>query len=87
VPSRVLLAAAAVALVVVVPLLYLAFPGTDHGGYSTSFASEHLGAHWVAVGALISLAIVLVRTLSTASASRGGPARAPAAPAGRRSAS
>jgi arabinofuranan 3-O-arabinosyltransferase len=57
------LQAAAVLLVVVIPLVYLIFPGVDQGGYDLSYVSEHLGAHWVAVGAFALLVLVLVGDL------------------------
>jgi hypothetical protein len=67
VSTRVLTAAAGALLVVVVPLLYVLFPGHDHGGYDTDFAVEQLGAHWGAVAAVVLLLLALGRTLSTAS--------------------
>jgi threonine/homoserine/homoserine lactone efflux protein len=63
---RTLIAAAGALLVVVVPVLYVLFPGDDRGGYDTDYAVEHLGAHWVAVAAVVLLAVALARTLSTA---------------------
>jgi hypothetical protein len=81
VPTRTLILAAGALLAVVVPALYLLFPSTDRGGYSTEYATDHLGAHWVAVAALVMLAIALWRTLSTASRRRGGRAAEPTAAA------
>jgi hypothetical protein len=66
VPTRLLVAAALAALAVVVPALYLAYPGRDPGGYSTYYAVAHLAAHWVAVGAVVLLALALARTLRAA---------------------
>ena len=60
---RALLAGAGVLLAVVVPLLYLLFPPVDRGGHNSSFASETLGAHWVAVAAYVLLAIAVLRIL------------------------
>lgn len=70
-------------LALVVPLLYVIAPGDDRGGYSTTFATDHLGAHWVAVGAVTLLGLALV---STARARPGAPADGPPAAAGPRSA-
>jgi arabinofuranan 3-O-arabinosyltransferase len=42
--------------VVALPVLYLAFPPEDKGGYSFEFANETLGAHWVADGVVFLLA-------------------------------
>ena len=81
VSTRTLILAAGALLTIVVPALYLLFPADDRGGYNTEYASEHLGAHWVAVAAIVLLAIALWRTLKTASRRRGAPAPAPAAEA------
>jgi hypothetical protein len=51
-------------LAVVVPVLYLAFPPDDLGGHNSSYAAEALGAHWVAVAALVLLALALWRMLA-----------------------
>jgi hypothetical protein len=59
-----LLAAAGALLAVVVPVLYLAFPPDDLGGHNSSYAAAALGAHWVAVGALVLLALALWRMLA-----------------------
>lgn len=64
VSPRSLILSAGVLLVIVVPLLYVLFPGTNHGGYDTEYAVEHLGAHWVAVAAFVLLVIALARTLA-----------------------
>jgi hypothetical protein len=56
---RVLLGAAASLLVVVVPLLYVLFPGDDRGGYDADYALEHLGAHWVTVAAVVLLVLAV----------------------------
>ena len=75
--SRRLTLAAGGLLAIVVPIVYLIWPGTDRGGWDSRFAQAHTGAHWVAVAAFILLTLALARTLSTAS----GRTRAPA-PAG-----
>jgi hypothetical protein len=82
--QRTLIAIAGGLLCIVVPVLYLLFPGTDRGGYDTDYATEHLGAHWVAVAAIVLLVVALARALSTATrASRGRASGRAAAPAGR----
>jgi hypothetical protein len=79
VTTRTLILTAGALLAIVVPALYLLFPSQDRGGYNTDYAADHLGAHWVAVAALVLLALALGRTLSTASRRRGGRAAAPPA--------
>ncbi len=66
VPTGRLIVFAGVLLVLVVPLLYVLFPGQDQGGYDNRFAIRHLGAHWVAAGAFALLVLALARDLSTA---------------------
>jgi hypothetical protein len=66
VSTRVLAIGAGVLLAVVVPLLYVLFPGDDRGGYDTRYAIEHLGAHWVAVAAFVLLVLALAQTLAAA---------------------
>jgi len=84
-PTRVLSLAAGGLLAVVVPVLYLLFPGENLGGYDTRFAVHHLGAHWVTVAAFALLILALIRTISTATGRRfGARARARAARARRR---
>jgi arabinofuranan 3-O-arabinosyltransferase len=51
------------ALLGIVVVLYLGFPGRDQGGYDDGYAGQHLAAHWVAVGALALLALSLIRDL------------------------
>ena len=69
-PTQRLVLAACGALAVVVPVLYIAFPGRDAGGYSSYYPTSHLGAHWVAVGAVVLLALALVRSLRAVVARR-----------------
>jgi hypothetical protein len=86
VSARALITAAGALLAVVVPLLYVLFPGTDRGGYDTAYPVQHLGAHWVAVGAFVMLVLALGRTLALSRANRashGRAAGAEAEPAGR----
>ena len=75
--ARALTAAAGALLLVVVPVLYLLFPGNDHGGFDTKYATEHLGAHFVAVAAYVLLATAVWR-VSTATRRSGTPRGAPA---------
>jgi hypothetical protein len=57
-------------LAVVVPILYLAIPIQDRGGYSTSAPMDRISAHWVAVTAIVLLALALYRTLAGANDDR-----------------
>ena len=57
---------------VVVPILYLAVPVRDPGGFNTNLAVERIAAHWVGVAAVFCLIVALWRTLAAA--------RAPAQP-------
>jgi hypothetical protein len=66
IPATSLAVAGGALLTLVVPLLYLLFPGDDRGGYDPSYAERHLGAHWVAVAAFVLLACAAGRMLSTA---------------------
>ncbi len=73
---RRLIQGAAALLVIAVPALYLLFPGINQGGYDMGYTIQHLGAHWVAVGAFALLVLALLRDLSTARGPRpGGQAR------------
>lgn len=73
VPIRRLVQAAGVLLVVVVPAVYVLFPGQNQGGYDLGYTAQHLGAHWVAVGAFALLVLALVRDLSGLSTATGRP--------------
>jgi hypothetical protein len=68
VPARTLVLVGGGLLLVAVPILYLAVPVDDPGGYNTNVAIERIAAHWVAVAALFCLGAALARTLSTARA-------------------
>jgi hypothetical protein len=57
---RALILAAGALLTLVVPTLYVLFPGDDRGGYDTDYAVEHLGAHWVTVAAVVLLVVAVV---------------------------
>jgi arabinofuranan 3-O-arabinosyltransferase len=68
VSDRVLALLAAALLGVAVPLVYLVVAllvSEDRlGGNSTQYGADRLAAHWLAVGAVVALAIVLWRTLA-----------------------
>ena len=68
-------------LAVVVPILYLAVPIKDRGGYSTSAPMDRIAAHWVAVAAIVLLLLALYRALAGVKAERARrpSARTPAA--------
>ena len=76
-----LLAGAVVLLGVVLPVIYVAFPPEDLGGYNSDYAATLVGAHWVAVAGFVLLALVLARSLPLSRArGRGdGPGPEPAA--------
>jgi arabinofuranan 3-O-arabinosyltransferase len=59
-----LVAGAAALLVVVVPVLTLAVPVPNRGGYNPEYALERLPVHWVVVAAFVLLLLALVRVLS-----------------------
>jgi Na+(H+)/acetate symporter ActP len=49
-----------------VPLTYIVvavFKDEGHGGNNTDFGANRLAAHWMALGALVALALILIRTL------------------------
>jgi hypothetical protein len=37
------------------PVLYIAFPPRDEGGFAPDYALDTLGAHWAAVGVVVAL--------------------------------
>jgi hypothetical protein len=67
IPSKPLALAGGALLAVAVPLIYIAFPADDLGGFNPAYAGDSLGGHWVAVAAWVLLALALWRVLSTAS--------------------
>jgi arabinofuranan 3-O-arabinosyltransferase len=73
--TRALIAAAGALLVVVVPLLSLAIPVRNPGGFNFEYAHERIAVHWVAVAAVVLLVLALARTLSTARARRAAAPR------------
>ncbi|HEX2086516.1 MAG TPA: hypothetical protein VHF89_12605, partial [Solirubrobacteraceae bacterium] len=66
IPARQLALAGGGLLLVVVPVLYLAVPGRDPGGYNSALAVQRIAAHWVGVAAVVLIGLALWRTLRTA---------------------
>ncbi|HEU4657644.1 MAG TPA: alpha-(1-_3)-arabinofuranosyltransferase family protein [Capillimicrobium sp.] len=62
--ARQLALAAGALLTVVVPVLYLAVPVEDRGGYNTAAPLDRIAAHWVAVAAIVLLLLALYRALA-----------------------
>jgi hypothetical protein len=62
--ARALVLAAAGLLGVAVPAAYLLFLPADRGGFAPRYASDLIGAHWLAIAALVLLAFALARMLS-----------------------
>ena len=54
---------AAALLGIAVPAIYLLFEPEDRGGYNSEYAQDLLGAHWLAAGAYVLLALALIRYL------------------------
>jgi hypothetical protein len=65
-PVRRAIQAAGVLLVIVLPAVYLIFPGQNQGGYDLGYLTQHMGGHWVAVSAFALLVLALARDLSYA---------------------
>jgi arabinofuranan 3-O-arabinosyltransferase len=86
--ARPLILGAAGLLGIAVPAAYVLFTPEDRGGYAFSYAGELIGAHWLAMAALVLLALALWRIVSgrrapappPARPAHGSPGRAPAAP-------
>jgi hypothetical protein len=55
--SRSRLLTAAMAGLAAIPVVYLAFPAEDLGGFSFGYALDELGAHWIAVGVVICVGV------------------------------
>jgi hypothetical protein len=75
---RALVASAASLLVIVVPVLTLAIPVRDPGGFNFEYAQDRIAVHWVTVAAVVLLILAAARVLSTArartaAARRSGP--------------
>jgi hypothetical protein len=79
--ARALLLAGSSLLVVAVPILTLAIPARDHGGFGTEYPVERIAVHWVTAAALVLILFALARTLAVARPSTAR-ARPPAARAG-----
>jgi hypothetical protein len=58
------LVAIAAALIALLPAIYLAFPPTDRGGFSFTYPTDVLFAHWVAVVAVTCLGVAAILALS-----------------------
>ena len=72
--ARRLAVAGGALLVIVVPLLYLALPVDDPGGYNTNLAVERVAAHWVGVAAVFLVGAAVARQLTAARRASGcGP--------------
>jgi arabinofuranan 3-O-arabinosyltransferase len=72
IPTTALLATAGALLVVAVPVLTLAIPVDNRGGYDPDYAGERIAVHWVAAAAVAILIFTLARVLR-----RGWPGRDP----------
>jgi membrane protease YdiL (CAAX protease family) len=77
--ARALASAAGALLVVVVPVLTLAIPVRNRGGYNPEYAQSRIAVHWVAVAAVVLLILALARELGAARRRRS-PARRPPLP-------
>jgi hypothetical protein len=75
------LALAAGGLLALEPAIYLLFPPEDKGGYNFNYPVALIGAHWVAVAAVVLLGLALGRTLLARLRPRDRPADAPREPA------
>jgi hypothetical protein len=64
--TRPLALAAGALLVVGVPVLTLALPVRDRGGFNPSYAGDRVAVHWVAVAAVVLLLFALARRLASA---------------------
>ncbi len=74
------LALAAAGLLALEPVIYLLFLPADKGGFNTNYPVALIGAHWVAVAAVVLLGLALWRTL-LGLRPPGPPARTPSRPA------
>jgi hypothetical protein len=63
--TRQLALAAGALLVVVVPVLTLAIPVRDRGGFNPSYAGDRVAVHWAAAAAVVLLLFALVRRLAS----------------------
>jgi hypothetical protein len=74
---RILIAAAAGLLGVVVPLLYLVVGPENEGGFSFGYSNSMLLAHWTAITAMFLLALATWRMLAAARARPAEPREPP----------
>jgi hypothetical protein len=73
--TRPLALAAGALLVVVVPVLTVAIPVRDRGGFNPSYAGDRVAVHWAAAAAVALLLFALARRLASARAPGGARAR------------
>jgi hypothetical protein len=64
---------------VAVPLVYVLATPEDRGGFASAYATDLIAAHWLAMAALVLIALGLWRTLSGWRAARASPGRVAAA--------
>ena len=74
---RILIVGGAVLLGVVIPLLYLVIGPADEGGFAFGYSNSLLLAHWVAITAVVLLALASWRMLAAAGGRRADPRRPP----------
>jgi hypothetical protein len=70
---RILIVGGAVLLGVVIPLLYLVIGPADEGGFAFGYSNSLLLAHWVAITAVVLLALASWRMLAAAGGRRADP--------------
>jgi arabinofuranan 3-O-arabinosyltransferase len=63
---RLLVAAAALLIGVVVPLFYLIASPIDRGGYNFEYSLQTINAHWIAEGAIVLLMVACWRAIADA---------------------
>lgn len=61
-PAPLAIAAGALTAIAL-PAIHLLWPPDDNGGFNSSYASDVLGAHWIAVAAWVLLALALSRAI------------------------
>jgi len=74
---RILIMGGAVLLGVVIPLLYLVIGPADEGGFAFGYSNSLLLAHWVAITAVVLLALASWRMLAAARGRRDDPRQPP----------
>ncbi len=73
IPARPLALAAGALLVVAVPILTVAIPVENRGGFNPSYAGDRVAVHWVTVAAVVLLLFALARELAGARTREYGP--------------